>query len=409
MVDADNPMPAVQRRAPAKHFEALDGFRGLAILAVLIYHFFMGWPFWTGHLNMAMGHFLRTGWVGVDLFFVLSGFLITGILLGARTDQHRWRNFIMRRALRIFPLYYLALIISFLVIPACYHATQNAALQVLVVAREGAAPWFFGYLSNVILATTNVPFPLHLSLTWSLAAEEQFYLIWPAIIWLTPPRYTKRMILGVIALAQVFKLLAYYLLPHGTLIEFLTPCRLDEFGFGALIALALRDPGFSDNNWIAFRRFGLLIALPIGFGLIALQQKISPFIIHFYGQFLVAWGAAACILVLVRTPDSLAHRLFSSTLLRQFGKYSYCMYLCHGLLVPFLGIESAPANTGGILFLAHVVARLAIYFVIVYLVSALSFRFFEKPIQNLKRFFEPVPQPDAAARLSPQVQTQERP
>ena len=154
----------------------LDGIRGLAIFAVLWHHLvtFSG-------LEPAVRldyHLWRTGswgWVGVDLFFVLSGFLITGILYDSRSSGRYYFNFFGRRALRILPLYYGVLAVAFLVVPAFLAPRSAEALT-----RDQA--WYWLYLINVKFAFDGWPEPAYLGHFWSLAIEEQFYLIWPLVV-----------------------------------------------------------------------------------------------------------------------------------------------------------------------------------------------------------------------------------
>src|ERR1035441_8464452 len=176
-VDA-TPAPRV-KEAKARHYPALDGLRGVAILAVFFYHFAGGQSsrnifvqIWSGVAGI--------GWMGVDLFFVLSGFLITGILFDTAHKQAKVRNFYARRSLRIFPLYYGVLLVFLLLTPV-----------LPLHWRPGHLLYFF-YLSNVMPILTpglSSPGPkMVVGHLWSLAVEEQFYLIWPFIVWYVKDR-----------------------------------------------------------------------------------------------------------------------------------------------------------------------------------------------------------------------------
>ena len=203
--------------ASSRHLLALDGVRGLAILLVLIYHFTLG----MSGSGLASRLFLKltaTGWCGVDLFFVLSGFLITGILVDAKESPHRFRNFYARRALRIFPLYYAILTFIFVFLP------------LVAVRSEGVAPlgdagiWLWGYGTNILAAQRNAWFPLgHF---WSLAVEEHFYIFWPAVVmWCD-----RRTVLWVCASMVIIALLArLWMVSSGAVLAAycLTVCRMD--------------------------------------------------------------------------------------------------------------------------------------------------------------------------------------
>ncbi|MBI5083418.1 MAG: acyltransferase, partial [Acidobacteria bacterium] len=158
----------------------LDGIRGLAILLVLLLHFRA--PDLTHPLKGILG----LGWTGVQLFFVLSGFLITGILLDTRSCSNYFSSFWMRRTLRIFPLYFLALSVFLVAAPA-----------VLPVPKEALPPaadqvYYWTYLNNWIPMGEEGRLVHVLGHFWSLAVEEQFYLVWPVVVWLVPPRMLLR-------------------------------------------------------------------------------------------------------------------------------------------------------------------------------------------------------------------------
>src|ERR1700712_417529 len=161
-------------RPSSRHITSLDGYRGIAFLLVFLRHYTLTRH---SHSRILLGimNVSAVGWAGVDLFFVLSGFLITGILLDTRTEQHYFRNFIVRRALRIFPLYYMVLFVMLALTPLLH-------LQ----WHRGHIAYFF-YLGNVA-GNINpnlqdvLPYFSLLPL-WSLSLEEQFYLLWPLVIY----------------------------------------------------------------------------------------------------------------------------------------------------------------------------------------------------------------------------------
>src|SRR5437764_12858768 len=151
------------RQSPeARYVPEVDGLRGIAILLVLVHHF--GPHVQSPWVQRAM----HLGWIGVDLFFVISGFLITGILLRTRADQQYYSNFYMRRALRIFPLYYLLLFSVFTLIPL---VEGGPYFETAFVAESGSPAWYLFYLGNVREAITGHEPAYFLAPLWSLSIE----------------------------------------------------------------------------------------------------------------------------------------------------------------------------------------------------------------------------------------------
>src|SRR5258706_538487 len=164
------------------HIPALDGLRGVAILLVLVLHFAPYAPGLQAPTVLLDRLYLRVsgiGWTGVDLFFVLSGYLITGILYDTRGSKHYFRQFYARRFLRIFPLYYVALALFLIILP--WPHSFDSVIREL----RGDAVWYWTYLYNMRVAATGFLPSSALGHFWSLAVEEQFYLIWPIVVlWL---------------------------------------------------------------------------------------------------------------------------------------------------------------------------------------------------------------------------------
>src|SRR5262249_33425960 len=212
----------MQPAAADRHVRAFDGLRGIAILLVLLRH--VGEDLPGRRLGGLVDAALNAGWLGVDVFFVLSGFLITGILLDARGDEAQptpgyFRRFYARRALRIFPIYYLF----------------------LVITRPSGMWWYVSYASNVLIARHGWPDGLlETGHPWSLAVEEQFYLVWPAIIAWTPRRWLAGLCVAVIGAAIAMRVL---LIHQGAALAayVLTPARADTLAIGATLAIALRS------------------------------------------------------------------------------------------------------------------------------------------------------------------------
>jgi hypothetical protein len=164
------------------HQPALDGVRGIAILLVLFHHFTVFDPI-TG-VGAWLGFAALLGWCGVDLFFVLSGFLITGILIDARGSSRYFSSFYMRRSLRIFPLYFLVVFLSFVVLP------RFPALHDVLAGPTDVVQWpYWTYLVNFAIADRAQFLHGILDISWSLAIEEQFYIVWAVVVWALPVRW----------------------------------------------------------------------------------------------------------------------------------------------------------------------------------------------------------------------------
>src|SRR5438445_1418758 len=189
----------------------------------------------------------RTGWIGVDRFFVLSGFLITGILYDAKESNHYFRNFYVRRVLRIFPLYYGALIIFLVVLP--WLRPGNPAVQSMT--RD--AVWYWTYLSNVRIAHNGGDFGA-IGHFWSLAIEEQFYLIWPVVVLALRRRQLQACCLACV-IGALFVRVGLNVAGNETAAFVLTPARIDALAVGAYLALSARGPAGLNptSRWASIR------------------------------------------------------------------------------------------------------------------------------------------------------------
>ena len=310
-------------RPQAGFIPALDGLRGIAIILVMLHHFTYYRP--TAGIDAVIGDVLFFFWTGVDLFFVLSGFLITGILLDTRDSERYFVTFYARRILRIFPLYYLVLFLAFVLLRQFPGAN-------LVLAGNDASPpqWpYWLYLSNFSIADGGW---VHgwVDISWSLAIEEQFYLVWPLLIWLCPPRLVAPLCV-VILLAQPAARTYARETDMPSLSIFVLPWfRLDGFAVGALLAVAQRRGLLSSlNRWVpavVIAAIGGLIVCTIMGGHTWWWNRWM----QQYGYFLIAiLGGAMLVGAVSRPAHSIWPRLLSAGWLRAFGKYSYALYLIH--------------------------------------------------------------------------------
>lgn len=306
------------------HVPALDGIRGAAILLVVIFHsvlFSHVRP--TTAVDRLFVRVAETGWIGVDLFFVLSGFLITGILDDAKGGRQYFRNFYARRVLRIFPLYYGFLCVLFFLLPPL---APDGYFAPLVKDQV----WYWTYLTNVSVATrgwTPVPDANHF---WSLAVEEQFYLIWPWVVFALSRRALMRTCLALVGASLAVRV-ALHATGSALAATVLTPARMDGLAIGAFIALATREPGGLARlrPWVRTTTLGSAAVLTVLFfgrhGLRTIDPAVSTvgytLLALLFGATLVATLAAA--------PGGGLARVFAHRSLQAFGRYSYAQYVFH--------------------------------------------------------------------------------
>ena len=356
---------------PGRHIPALDGIRGLAILMVIWFHLFQMIPELSQISPRVLSLTSRLGQNGVDLFFVLSGFLITGILLDTREKPRYFQNFFARRTLRIFPLYYLTLLLAM------------GATWAMSTDHRGAASdwWMWTYLSNVppTFSDRSVAYP-HF---WSLAVEEQFYLVWPILIWFCGMRYTKALCIACIVAAPVSR---WWLVENGYSGFYLMPCRMDALACGGLLAVLLRtvpDPRRLKKPFLLAAAAALLVGavlfpLVSGKGIASVQvlKHTLPAVLStsLVGLTVISFG------------NSPLNRVFSLKSLQTIGQISYCLYLVH----PFLIELTQPMTLNVPAQSVHrlVLTRCAIIVVGSVLLSLLSRRFVERPFLSLKRYFD---------------------
>jgi peptidoglycan/LPS O-acetylase OafA/YrhL len=216
---------------------ALDGLRGLAILLVLCVHF-IGDAQPSSAIERAVVKLANYGIWGVDLFFVLSGFLITGILYDAKGAPHYLRDFYARRTLRIVPLYYGVLFVLFVVLPSLPSVYPSG------LAESGQhQAWLWSYGTNIYLALAKAWALPYVSHFWSLAVEEHFYLVWPLVVLVATRRGLLRACVAISGLALALRCGLSLAGAGDVALVVLTPCRLDALCIGAFLAIAVRSIG----------------------------------------------------------------------------------------------------------------------------------------------------------------------
>jgi peptidoglycan/LPS O-acetylase OafA/YrhL len=354
---------------------ALDGLRGLAALAVVFLHLTMQVVPHTLPA-IAVKDAFALGWTGVDLFFVLSGFLITGLLVDAKGSTNYFRVFYARRALRILPLYYAALIFLFTVpflvtLPHDFRVSFRDQL------------WFWFYLQNYHWKIMFAGWTGHL---WSLAIEEQFYLVWPLVILLASRKKSIAVCIALIAVSVIYRAYAVYFNPHLD-IYYPTQARLDGLAVGSAIALLVAEP-----IWLSrLRRHApsVMIAAAILFIVSRTQFPVTGHGLSPLGNLSVAvfYG---CLLVfaLCATTSALA-RALRSRFLRFYGRYSYALYVIHVPAMSVLGhvgVYPDRLSFGGSDLVGELL-YIAIVTPVITLLAWLSWHLFEKHFLKLKRHF----------------------
>jgi peptidoglycan/LPS O-acetylase OafA/YrhL len=339
------------------HIEAFDGIRGVAILMVFSAH----------------GGWFHYGWVGVDLFFVLSGFLITGILRRARQEPFYWRRFYIKRATRILPPLLLGIAATVLLWP------HSSLIGITGYAIS---------LGNVVGMTRFSIYPIrHL---WSLSVEEHYYLLWPLAVLRLSERKLQWLLIAVVVLVPLNRFVFTYLLPPGepNAIYYLTPFRIDGIALGSLLALLLEQRSWQERltKWSGV---GVALAFAVFLGLRAI---VGPH--HFWlyaynpvfqsmGYSLIALIAFFVIAYACLRPNAIPTRILRNRLLTKLGVISYGLYVYSWILMVLIrrSLPSLPWVQDGLI---HMVVAIPL--------SAVLYKYYERPITDWGR--------RAAARLA---------
>lgn len=376
------------------YFPALDGLRGIAILWVLLHN---------GALDAVIGNdsiiakivtlTVNMGWLGVQLFFVLSGFLITYILIEAKKNQtkHLFRNFYLRRVLRIFPIYYLFLIFSFVIV------VIFSVVPDWLQSAYDLKWWYFFYINNWLLYAHDIGFS-HL---WSLAVEEQFYLIWPFLVVFTPSRFLPIACTVIILSSVICRLVIHIYLPGiaESAVYILTPARLDSLAIGALLAIMLTDKQksrFIDGSVAIVFIISLiymLTTLIIARSFSATEPGWQILNQTFAALLFVTAVYYAQSVETKNTKIKFYIKLLSLPWLRSVGRYSYTMYIIHFpvsrilhsyISEPLLkNLNEINSQLGILVYIFDLVTL----FAVTYILAWCSWQIIEKPVLNLKRYF----------------------
>ena len=357
----------------------LDGLRAVAIMLVVIFHCRTVTHIGPPDVALPGVHhpylkIAEVGWVGVDLFFVLSGFLITGILIDTASDRLYFRSFYIRRILRIFPLYYAAL--------AAYAIGYHVlGIQRLVPASAGAevAHWF--YVQNW-LPLLGVEWTRPLAHFWSLGVEEQFYLVWPALV-LAAARRGKvdRLCLWTIVFALVMRVLFWWagVAEAG---NFATITKMDTLAIGGYLACLHRKPGAWPSRstllGVFFASAAAILTVAIWGGSFFRPTNSHIFL---FGLFPVALLFGTTLgLTLSAGDSSLWTRFLRTGPMLAIGKISYGIYIVHWPLV--LLLQPVWPRLGG--FWTQQASFLVAITLGSFALAALSYYLFERRFLDLK-------------------------
>ena len=351
------------RQSEAKsHLGALDGLRAIAILLVLASHTSDDFP-------RSVYALAANGWCGVDLFFVLSGFLITRGLLAAKGATNYFKSFYGKRFLRIFPVFYAALAATFLILPRLFSGLPTATTH---------DKWFYWLYVNNWAGFMDQP-QIHLiGHFWSLAVEEQFYIFWPVVVLLTSRRTLAAITVSCVVIAPLLRvaLVVHHVNPETIYRN--TFCRMDALMAGGLCAIVLADSAFRH------RIRAVVPKLPwTGFAILVLVHLYFGY--SYFGRPMLTAGLSAYVLAFTMLVLGYAHpeaktKILDAKPLRYLATWSYGIYVYHLAFVYFA--HRYEWGSGMLRVLIEVGASIAF--------AAISYHFLEYPLLQMKRHFRPI-------------------
>ena len=389
--------------AEQHHKPELDGIRGIAILAVLATHVmtvlqvFPTWV-WAG----LFGHILTPGWAGVDLFFVLSGFLITGILLRTKAAPNYFGSFYWRRILRIFPIYYVSLIVIFVIghFSPYFHSTIPSPLlyraSYFFYMQNWPAFWRGPFLGANVFGAY-----------WSLAAEEQFYLLWPILILKVSEKNMMRFCMAGFVIAPFLRiLLVKYAFGIQIQMMQMTTSRMDGLLAGSFCALYMH----SQRRLIPLR--WISSAMAVGATTLAfIVVKTSGYELISTGKYMHTIGVTGFALLSSSLVALSQYRFrwlqqpLCTGWLRAMGKYSYGIYIYHGFI--FMGVRlvlTRITHRGGPASFIVALALSSMSILLCIGIAKVSFNLFESRFLALKKYFKPLtPSKDLTQTTAPRA------
>lgn len=375
-----------------KRVPELDGLRGLAILLVLVFHYVSQQGMATpGSAPALLQRFVIMGWSGVDLFFVLSGFLIGGILMDARESPTYFKPFYVRRFFRIIPIYYLWIFLYLGLIGV-------AGAEVTRLSNSGIRPpinfgvyGHFLFLQNIVDSSFSGIAGAWFGHLWSLAVEEQFYLVAPLVVRFVNAHLLKRILVGVILGAPLFRLFLLWVLHvPSSYLTVLMPSRADALAVGMLGAALYREEGKSLPRIIKERPrliYYVFVVLMLGASFLwTFSPQGSTLGMQSLGYTWLAFFYITLLLLAVGQPQSWVACLTRVSWLRELGVVSYCVYIIHiavNVALHALLLRKAPSISTGRGAIVTVLAALTTYGI-----AKLSWILLEGPLQRYGHTFK---------------------
>jgi peptidoglycan/LPS O-acetylase OafA/YrhL len=347
-----------------KYYKNLDGVRAIAALMIIVFHFFGLIHTYKNSWIPIATKLSEFGQTGVSLFFVLSGFVITRILIKSKDSESYFKSFYLRRMLRIFPLYYLYLLIFFFLVPLIK--------SVEIVPFSNQLGSYF-YLQNFAMTFQWQGFsnPDHF---WSLAVEEHFYLFWPLLIYYLPTKRLPQIVSIVFIISLITK---HLLLTHGYIIGYFTFTRIDQLGLGALLAYYEFNGFLNQSKSKMFLIFIVLGAALVGFTIVFqdinyyFKEMIKYPILGFFYFSCTGW-------LIINTGSNLVNKFLELRFFKFSGKISYGLYVYHPLAILLLEHYFYTGN---------IYADFVLVFLITYIIAFLSFNYFESKFLVFKNKF----------------------
>lgn len=385
-------MSGISSEQNSQRHPGLDGLRGIAILMVMLFHFTLMPP--VAPWDVPLSTFAHYGWTGVDLFFVLSGFLITSILLDAKGHKEYFKNFYVRRMLRIFPLYYAFLAGLLILYPLIGDPAWTSEAEVL----RDHWWWVWFHLTNWLVARTGdfwTATPLGTGGFWSIAIEEQFYLVWPLVVLLLSERRLQWVCGALFLLSLATRLGMTAIGLSWTAVFTVTLGRVDSLAIGALLATVARTPtGLNTLRPFLYPAsiFTILSFVAIEIMLRVIDHPNYTLALAVELSLVAVFSGALLVGTMTAAADGIGTRVTHSTILRSFGKYSFALYLFHGHLNRWfekIGIDVYGRGTLG--DAGSILPKQLLYLLMAigcsYLLAFLSWHLYEKHFLRLKSSF----------------------
>lgn len=368
-----------------EYIPGLDGIRGIAILFVIIFHL---WEHgFTSSLPTPTSFFSQMGWFGVDLFFVLSGYLITTTLLNIKDSPKYFKSFLARRFLRILPVYYLFLLTLFTIVSI----TPIGSLTYFQWLIKNQI-WLWLFLQNMYVALTGIPFP-GVNHLWILSVELQFYLVWPLVVYYSSRKRLMHVALFMILLSLVTRVVVILFSQDWHFTYFSTICRMDSLAFGSLAAIFLME---RDRFKLLFKWINIFFALSVIslISIIILQGglQFKGLLTNTVGFTFMGIIFATFIMKLVSgTINTGVSRLCESSCLIFLGKISYSLYIVHYPWLFFLSYYVLEVTNLKTFFCSSSIGN--VFFIACYIITSISIAFIswyfiERRFLRLKEFFK---------------------